>query len=90
MVYKKLTNVRDYKWPDYAPYFAAEAKQAALIADQTPHYYVDGDVFASNDLNARIKAEREYSQRLKTNPRTDFTDMPHYHIWSGDFRHEGK
>lgn len=65
MMYKKLTNKRDYVWPDYAPYFAVEAQQAALIADETPHYYMDGDVFASNDLNRRIKAEHDYSEFLK-------------------------
>lgn len=66
MLYKKLTNKREYVWPDYAPYFAVEAQQAVLIVDQTPrHYYVDGDVFASNDLNRRIKAEHEYREFLK-------------------------
>lgn len=65
MLYKKLSNKREFVWPDYAPYFAVEAKQAALIEDQTPHYYMDGDVFAENGLNRRIKAERAYSAFLK-------------------------
>lgn len=86
--YKSLTNKREYQWPDYAPYFAVDAQQSSLIEDQNKYQYY-GDVFDANAFGARIKAEREYNERLKTNPRPDWM-LPNYNLWSGDFTHSKK
>lgn len=65
MRYKALTNKRSYQWPEYAPYFAVDAKQTAFIAEQPSPYHFDGDVFAANAYQARVKAERRYNDFLK-------------------------
>ena len=92
MVYKRLTNVKDYRWPEYAPYFAVEARQGELIPSDRVNHFFDGDDVDEKtaDKAARWAAEREYNERLKTNPRTDFRDFAHYSLWSGDFRREGQ
>lgn len=92
MIYKKLTNVKDYRWPEYAMYFAQEARQGELIPSGRVNHFFDGEDVDEKtaDNEARWAAERVYNERLKTNPRTDFRDLASYNIWSGDFRREGK
>lgn len=91
-MYKKLTNKREYIWPEYAMYFAVEARQVELIPSGRVNHYFDGDDVDEKaaDNEARWAAEREYNERLKMNPRTDFRDFAHHNMWSGDFRHEGR
>jgi hypothetical protein len=92
MMYKKLTNKRAYVWPEYAPYFAQEAQQGELIPSGRVNHFFDGDDVDEKaaDNEARWAAEREYNERLKTNPRTDFRDFAHYNMWSGDITREGQ
>jgi hypothetical protein len=92
MVYKKLTNVKDYRWPEYAMYFAQEARQGELIPSGRVNHFFDGEDVDEKvaDNEARWAAERVYNERLKTNPVTDFRDLANYNIWSGDFRRDGQ
>lgn len=70
MVYKKLTNVRDYVWPEYGPYIAVDPVQQALMAENRLHHYFDADESAEkeSDHDRRLAAEREYNARLMAVP----------------------
>lgn len=70
MVYKKLTNVREFKWPDYAAYFATDAAQMDLIAQKRVHHFFDADEMDEKEKERqdRIDAERVYTRRLMAVP----------------------
>ncbi len=70
MMYKKLTNVREFKWPDYAQYFATDAEQLDLIArNKVNHYFEKPDVDEKEkEQEDRVEAEREYTRRLMAVP----------------------
>lgn len=67
MVYKKLTNVREFKWPEYAPYFDVDAQQLDLIARNRVTHYFDSEAVDEKEAERqeRIEAERAYSDFLK-------------------------
>lgn len=90
MMYKKLTNVRDFVWPDYAPYFAQDAQQGELMPTGRINHFFDGDEVdeKEKDKEARIAAEREYNTLLKTE-RRPLRTYPHYALWSGDYSLSG-
>lgn len=89
-MYKKLTNKRDYVWPDYAPYFAAEAQQTSfIIDDERTQFFFDREILKAADKQDRIAAEQEYNERLKAGLGRSMP-FENYNMWSGDFRHEGK
>ena len=70
MVYKKLTNVKDYVWPDYVPYFAKDAQQLDLIVRAKVNHFFDGDEVDEKEQQIidRLAAEREYNRRLHAIP----------------------
>lgn len=65
-IYRKLTNVREFKWPDYTPHFARDPEQMALFAEQRVAHFFDGDLAAvtATDRAAQLEAERAYNRAL--------------------------
>lgn len=86
VMYKKLTNVREFKWPDYAPYFATDAAQMDLIArNRVSHYFDKSDVDEKEkEWQDRIAAEREYTRRLMAVPIEELKNGPKWNI--GEWR----
>jgi len=82
MTYKRLTNVRDYKWPDYAPYFAKGDQQLDLIQRQRTHHFFDADEVdeKEKERQERIEAEREYNRRIMAVPVEVLKQCPEYTI----------
>lgn len=80
MVYKKLTNVRDYKWPDYAPYFAQDDQQLDLIETRRIHHFFDADEIDEKEKERqdRIEAERRYNRCLMAIPVEELKECPDY------------
>ncbi|MBA3867770.1 MAG: hypothetical protein H0X30_01300 [Anaerolineae bacterium] len=67
MMYRKLTNKRDYKWLDnYLPYFAVGAHQPHLIGQRNISHYFDGDDegVVESEPDKRWRAERQYNAWL--------------------------
>jgi len=70
MMYKKLTDKRDYVWPDYTPYFAHDAQQLDLIVRAKVKHFFDADEVDEKEQQIidRLEAEREYNRRLHAIP----------------------
>lgn len=84
MVYKKLTNVRDFKWPDYEPYFATDPRQLDLIATRQTQHFFDPEVIKEADKQEVLDAERAYNRWLHSIPIEELKAQPKWFLkWRG-------
>ncbi len=80
MVYKRLTNVRDFKWPDYATYFAQDAQQLDFIEREQTQLFFDPEKLKAGDREDRIAAERAYNAWLHAIPVAELKARPQWYL----------
>ncbi len=70
-LYRRVTNKRDYVWPNYLPYFASDPHQPQLLGEhgQIHHYFEAKDIDEKEAEHAeRWAAERVYNDWLTSTP----------------------
>lgn len=78
-IYRKLTNVRDFKWPDYTPFFARDPEQMALIGQQRTGNFFDPPLDRKEeDRKVQLEAERAYNAWLHAIPVDELKARPQW------------